>query len=272
MPADPSTVLDRVAWCGRAARLALEDPVEGLDRVLVRLVRQRRPRSAPTAEPTDTFPAHLHALLRAPWPCPACDRFEQTFAAAIARLEAKSYPVGRGAFGGWDDADPGFARAIWSIAMHLRPRVVVETGVARGVTTHVILEALRQQGLGHLWSVDRPPLDPQLHSQVGAAVPHELRSGWTLLRGTSRRVLPALLRQVGSVDVFVHDSLHTERNVRFELASAWSSMDGAGAVVVDDVERNGAFAEFVAAEPVAAVVAAADDGRSCFGVAVAPPR
>jgi hypothetical protein len=260
-----SPVLSRLVWFGRAARLALEDPVEGIDRALQR--RHKRPPDV--SEPDEAWESHLHALLGACWPCSMCTDLERIFADTIALLKARGLTVGRGAFGGWDDADPAFARAVWSLAVHLRSERVVETGVGRGVTTRVILEALRQRHAGHLWSIDRPPLDPLVHPEIGAAVPGCLRGRWTLLRGTSRRVLPGLLARIAPIDLFIHDSLHTERNLRFELTTAWASMDGGGALAADDVQRSSAFQRFVDTfSDLAAVIGPADDGRSCFGVAL----
>lgn len=263
------TVLDRLVWCGRAARLALEDPVEGLDRALVRVVH-RRGESLQTLETETAWEPRLHALLGEAWPCAECAGFDHVYSTTIEELEGQGLLVGRGAFGGWDDADPAFARAVWCLALHLRPRNVVETGVARGVTTRVILEALQRSEAGRLWSIDRAPLDADLHTQTGAAVPARLRERWTLLRGTSRRILPGLLASLDRIDLFVHDSLHTDRNLRFELARAWGAMDGRGALVADDVDQNSAFGPFVDAAPALdAFVARADDERSLFGVAVA---
>jgi hypothetical protein len=238
--------------------------VEGIDRAL-----QRRHTKPDASEPDEAWEAHLHALLGADWPCSVCASLDRIFSETIALLRAQGLIVGRGAFGGWDDADPAFARAVWSLTVHLRTKKVVETGVGRGVTTRVILEALQRRQAGRLWSIDRPPLDPLLHQEIGAAVPMSLRERWTLLRGTSRRVLPGLLSRIAPIDLFVHDSLHTERNLRFELTRAWASMGGVGALAADDVERNSAFQRFVeTVSELAAVIGPADDGRSCFGVAL----
>jgi hypothetical protein len=46
------------------------------------------------------------------------------------------------------------------------------------------------------------------------------------------------------IDVFVHDSMHTARNVRFEFDRAWPRPQEGGAAVVDDIERNPAFETF----------------------------
>jgi hypothetical protein len=269
MPRSPK-VLGRLVWLSRAARLALEDPVEGFDRALLRIAR-RHAGPPGNGTPDEAWERHLHELVGATWPCEARGEFEAILSDTRDLLRSQGLEVGRGAFGGWDDADPGFARAVWCLTVHLRPQTVVETGVAKGVTTRFILEALERSGSGHLWSIDRPPLDQSLHAQIGAAVTTHLRNRWTLLRGTSRRMLPGLLGRIGPIDLFVHDSLHTERNLRFELTRALGAMATAGALAADDVERNLAFERIVEERRLAAVVAPADDGRSCFGVALPTP-
>jgi len=242
--------------------------VEGLDRALLRIARRHAALPGAGA-PDEAWERHLHELVGATWPCEARGEFEEILSDTRDLLRAQGLEVGRGAFGGWDDADPGFARAVWCLTVHLRPQTLVETGVAKGVTTRFILEALERSGSGHLWSIDRPPLDQSLHAQIGAAVPKHLRSRWTLLRGTSRRVLPGLLGRIGPIDLFVHDSLHTERNLRFELTRALGAMATAGALAADDVERNLAFEQFVEERPLLdSVIATADDAQSLFGVAV----
>jgi hypothetical protein len=174
--------------------------------------------------------------------------------------------MGRGAYGGWDDGDQGLARAVWCLTRHLHAASVVETGVARGITSRVILEALERNGGGRLCSIDLPALDAAIHSEIGAAVPSDLRARWTYLNGTSRRRLPPLLAELGEIDLFVHDSSHTTRNLGFELERAWGALRR-GAIVADDIERNEAFAHFTRLRPeVPAFVAAADDSGALFGI------
>jgi hypothetical protein len=99
-------------------------------------------------------------------------------------------PVGQASYGGWSDCDIAQAEAVWCVVAHLRPgSCVVETGVAHGVTTRVILEGLDRMGRGHLWSIGLPAVDPALHWQIGGAVRPELRSRWTYIEGTSRERL-----------------------------------------------------------------------------------
>ena len=192
----------------------------------------------------------------------------------LSSLREAGLSIGRGAFSGWDDGDPGLLRAAWSIARFRHPLIVVETGVARGLTTRVVLEALQANGdAGHLWSIDlKPPLDAQrLANEAGAAVTAGLRGGWTLVEGSSRRHLPGLLEQLGTIDMFIHDSRHTHRNISFELHHAWAALRPGGFMVVDDIHGNTAFEECVTAfggPP--AIVCPSDDGCGQFGVIAKP--
>ncbi|MGO9763131.1 MAG: class I SAM-dependent methyltransferase [Solirubrobacteraceae bacterium] len=249
-------------------RLTLREPGDGLDRAV------GRARRLITGSPTQNFQyradpdweRHLHERLGQPWPCQEIGEFQTLWSQVTQSLQQQGLSVGRGAYGGWDDGDQGFARAVYCLTRHLRASSVVETGVARGITSRVILEALQRDGDGRLASIDLPALDTSIHSEIAAAVPSELRARWTYVNGTSRRRLPPLLAQLGEIDLFVHDSSHTTRNVRFELEHAWGALRK-GAIVADDIERNEAFGQFTRARPdVTAFVAAADDSGAQFGI------
>ena len=140
-------------------------------------------------------------------------------------------------------ADSFFARLCYLACRLATPETVVETGVAYGVSSAFMLKALEQNGGGTLHSVDLPPLRREYERFWGVAVPEDLRQGWRLHRGASRRVLPGLLRESGPVGLFVHDSLHTHRNMRREFDAVWPSLSPGGLLLADDVERNSAFAD-----------------------------
>jgi hypothetical protein len=125
---------------------------------------------------------------------------------------------------GWNDGDLGLLRSIWCLIRHQRPTKIVETGVAHGVTSRIILEALNSNGGAHLWSIDYPPLDTTWHAQIGIAVGNRFADRWTYIKGSSRRRLSGLLSSLGPIDLFVHDSLHSTNNVRFMTATR-NSMD-----------------------------------------------
>ena len=146
-------------------------------------------------------------------------------------------------------ADSLFARLCYLACRLTTPETVVETGVAYGVSSAYILRAMEQNGRGTLHSVDLPPLRREYERFWGVAVPEDLREGWRLHRGASRRVLPGLLRESGPVGLFVHDSLHTRRNMRREFDAVWPSLTPGGLLLADDVERNGAFADLRRKDP-----------------------
>jgi hypothetical protein len=84
----------------------------------------------------------------------------------------------------------------------MRPKKVVETGVARGVTTRFILEGLERNGEGRLWRIDLPPLrQGDLPEENGAAVPERCRARWAYIQGSSRRRLPGLLAELDKIDL-----------------------------------------------------------------------
>ncbi len=259
---------DWIRWLLGAARLLVSEPGDAFDRVAGRVRRLRTGGAVPiySYEADPEWERHLHERLGRPWPCAEAEEFGALWSEIERLLREKGLTTGRGAYGGWDDGDPGFARAVWCLTRHLRAEKVIETGVARGITSRVILEALEREQIGHLSSIDLPALDASIHEQIGAAVPSGLRERWTYVTGTSRRRLPALLAQLGEIDLFVHDSSHTTRNTTFELERAWNAM-GRGALVADDIERNEAFGRFTRSHPdVPAFIAAADDAGAQFGI------
>jgi len=228
---------------GRVIRAAVDDPTE-VALYVVERISERRPHAVGYVI-DDAWDEHLHGLLGAPWPCPEDAAFEKLWSEIAQGLAASSLELGRFSYGQFSDADPSLARAAWCTVRHLMPLVVVETGVAKGITSRVVLEALERNGRGHLWSIDLPHLfEPSIHVQTGAAVPPALRHRWTYVHGSSRRRLPGLLRELGAVEIFVHDSLHTVRNMRFEMDYAWRALGPGGVMIVDDV-YNQAFREFV---------------------------
>jgi hypothetical protein len=281
-------------WLARAARAAKEDPVEALYYARERLAdfgeEHRMHRHGPGgvmpwppcpyAVDRDWEP-RFHEMLSAPWPCACTAWFFDEWRSTISELEARGCRLGRGAFSGWGDGEPALVRAAACATAHLAPRAVVETGVARGLTTRFILEALERNKHGVLWSIDLPPPgETTVREEIGIAVPEYLRARWTYVRGSSRHRLKDVLADIGAIDLFVHDSRHTLRNVCFELEQAWLALRPGGFTIVDDVDLNCGFHAFVAAHPRAPVLVAPaeplrpdpprQDDCGVFGIAQRP--
>lgn len=136
----------------------------------------------------------------------------------------------------------------------LRPSIVVETGVHYGSSSAFILKALQEVG-GNLWSIDLPNVSYRVqggcHSDIlprgkkpGFAVPESLRAQWHLILGDTHQVLPRLLKSLGYVDIFFHDSQHTYDTMMFEYETAWPYLRRGGLLLSDDVNWNNAFTDF----------------------------
>jgi predicted O-methyltransferase YrrM len=123
-----------------------------------------------------------------------------------------------------------------------KPKIVVETGVASGVSSTAILQAMQDNNLGMLHSVSLPEealssvdKDAVANRVLGWIIPKQLTGRWILHRGSSKDVLPSLLRELDPIDIFFHDSDHSYENVTFELAEAAPRLRKGGAMIVDDV-------------------------------------
>jgi hypothetical protein len=251
---------------GRFSRALKADPVETLRSVPESLLSNLFDVQVDYQVEED-FGAAFHALLGLPWPCDETEKFNKVWSDIDRELATQGLAFGRWSSGEYSDADPALGAVTWCAVRHLRPEKMVETGVARGVTSRIILEAMDLNESGHLWSVDLPnPMRPEIHHETAVAVPSECRGKWTYVRGSSRRKLPSLVASLERVDMFVHDSLHTARNMKFELRTVWPAVDHGGLVLVDDVD-NQSFRDFVAesGEPQSVVLRSAD-GPWMFGV------
>jgi len=151
----------------------------------------------------------------------------------------------------------GRGRALFLyVAVRLkRPHEVVETGCFSGRDTAVLLQALDRNDEGHLHTIDLPARAGTF-SQFGAnaglpegvspgfLVPDVLRSRWTLILGDVRDELDPLLRKLGRIDLFFHDSHHSYSHMTWEFATVWSKLAPEGLLVADDISWNAAFWDF----------------------------
>jgi predicted O-methyltransferase YrrM len=149
---------------------------------------------------------------------------------------------------------------LYAMLRKTKPEVVVETGVCNGFSSSFILSALEHNRSGRLYSVDFPEVAGETPSgtfwegkigavipsgeQPGWIIPDRLRSRWRLSLGRSQDVLPPLLKELGAIDCFMHDSEHSYECMSFEFNAAWPVMRAGGSLVADDFLWNDAFPEF----------------------------
>lgn len=176
-----------------------------------------------------------------------------------------------GPFHAAHNADLDLGRLCYCVTRAIRPMIVVETGVCYGVTSAFVLQALECNSKGHLHSIDLPPLHDDADGFVGRLIPDALRKRWTLHRGTSRRLLSPVLKNTGTIDIFIHDSLHTYRNMKAEISRAWNGLRPGGILIADDVQGNRAFQELTESVGHSCSVVVAEQGKTAFcGLMVKP--
>jgi predicted O-methyltransferase YrrM len=218
------------------AKLALRHPVEAAYRLAGKLEDRRVETESRAAigvyEPTPGWLEVLHAHLNVQ-PC----RQEPEFCEAWGQIESGAGELRVESH----DGDRAFARALWCMARHCDARRVVETGVARGVSSGILLQAIDDREDAHLWSVDLPLLSEEWAELLGTAIPQGLRDQWTYLRGPSKRVLPRLLRRIRPIDLFVQDSRGTLATAGFEFRVAWEALRPGGVLIANSVDRSVAF-------------------------------
>lgn len=120
---------------------------------------------------------------------------------------------------------------MYQVVRKHKPETFVESGVAGGQTSYVILEAMRKNGRGHLYSFDPGHEhcddsniedsyeDPSFREkEPGANIPDHLKDRWTYTKDffvdSARDVLSGL---EGEVDMFFHDSDHSFENINAEF-------------------------------------------------------
>ena len=148
-------------------------------------------------------------------------------------------------------------RMIYYCVRLSQPRIAVDTGVLDGFSSAAILKAMRDNEKGFLYSIDLPARrevdessDKMLYGYLptghdpGWVIPDALTSRWEVRLGSSRNLLEPLLEELGTIDYFLHDSLHTAEHMMWEYVTAWSVLADSGLLMSDDVFWNRAFRQF----------------------------
>jgi len=145
-----------------------------------------------------------------------------------------------------------------------KPRIVVETGCWYGNSTIMILAALYKNNEGMLSTIDLPAYketggytdeNPYKREgertiflpegkEPGFIVPEFLKDRWKLIYGKSTEKLPGLLNELKSIDLFLHDSLHSYENMIFEFNISYKYLKPGGYVFSDNIDWNSAFDDF----------------------------
>ncbi|MGD0734832.1 MAG: class I SAM-dependent methyltransferase [Terracidiphilus sp.] len=137
--------------------------------------------------------------------------------------------------------EEGSAFLLYAITRLTRPSTVLETGVANGHSSLLILNALdRNAGPGELHSVDVSP-------KVGELIDSSERTRWhlnLLPLASLKRSFRDKLAAMPQIDIMLQDSDHSYRWIDFELETALPRMSLSGFLLCDDADLSFALIDF----------------------------
>ena len=136
--------------------------------------------------------------------------------------------------------EPITLRLLYALIRIRRPSIVLESGVANGHSTVVLSNAIARNGAGALHSVD-------VVDNPGPLLNDAERRGWHYHRIPPlgpRREFESVVRSIGPVDLFFHDSDHSYDWQSFEYRTMNPALSADGVMVSDDVDYSYAFVDF----------------------------
>lgn len=159
------------------------------------------------------------------------------------------------------NAESNLFALLYSLICSSKPKTIVETGVANGISTNAIMKSLElSNNIGVLHSFD--VLLETSNAYKGSG-------NWQFHLLSKRNTHEHLKRAVGKlpkVDIWLHDSNHGYRWQKFEFLLAWGALGKGGVLISDDVDASPAWAEL--AKTVFRKSYIVFDSRKFIGIAI----
>lgn len=125
---------------------------------------------------------------------------------------------------------------LYAFIRSIKPKTILETGVANGFSTHIILDALNRNNKGKCYSVE-------VSDDVGNLLTDKDKKRWVLNVGEPKKGLTDLLHKLDDIDIFIHDSDHSYENMKFEFEAVFDKLSAISYIMSDDAHGNNAFVE-----------------------------
>ena len=132
------------------------------------------------------------------------------------------------------------------LVSYFKPKNIVETGVAAGVSSHAILKALEDNKIGHLFSSDLPIMRLENPVKiVGALVDKKLRVNWRLYLKGDKENLKLIKTKINKIDLIHYDSekRYHGREYAFNYLDKLIGTDTI--IVMDDIQDNSFFYDYL---------------------------
>ena len=143
----------------------------------------------------------------------------------------------------------GYLPLIYFLIRYYQPEKIIETGVAAGCSSETILQAIKKNNKGFLYSSDLPYFKIDKPEKfIGFVVSHELKNLWKLdIRG-DRYALDEFINICSKIDFFHYDSDKSFRGRDFVMRKISKHFNPNATVIMDDINDNLFFKNFVEKE------------------------
>lgn len=132
------------------------------------------------------------------------------------------------------------ALLIYSMVRIFQPDTVLETGVANGISSYYILNALSKNNKGMLQSMD-------IDFNVGELLQETERGRWRLNvihKSSANADFKNVVSSLPKIDIFIHDSDHSYMWQMLEYETVYEKIRDDGVLASDDVDFSYAFEDF----------------------------
>jgi predicted O-methyltransferase YrrM len=146
---------------------------------------------------------------------------------------------------------------LFAAIRHTRPSMVLETGVADGLSTALMLRAMEANGVGELHSVD-------ISENVGMFVSDPRRWHLHVVDTDHPDACLHIVKQLPTLDMFLHDGNHEYAYQSLEYRSSWPRLRHGGLLLSDDIDWSYAFLDFIREHHLTSAMLM--DNRKVFGL------
>ncbi len=140
----------------------------------------------------------------------------------------------------------GACHLLYFLVRKMNLRIIVESGVSLGYSSATLLDAIKKNGNGILYSSDFPyPGLNDSEKYIGILVPKELRNDWVLKIKGDEYNLPEISKIAGKVDLIHYDSDKTFAGREFALRVLEKNISSNTVIIMDDIHENAHFKKLV---------------------------
>jgi predicted O-methyltransferase YrrM len=140
----------------------------------------------------------------------------------------------------------GACELLYFLVRKMSLNIIIETGVSLGYSSTALLEAIKKNGNGRLFSSDFPyPGLKDSDKYIGVLVPKEFRKDWVLKIKGDKYNLPEISEMAGKVDLIHYDSDKSFSGRKFALRVLEKNISSDTVIIMDDIHENTHFKQLV---------------------------